>query len=65
MLSLVEELDDEVRTQKEYFEKRFLEELTEDLEDQILLHDIKIYSLTKPDTKERCTDDPKRMLSKY
>ena len=38
MLNLVEELDDEVRIQKEYCEKR-LEELVQVLEDQILLYD--------------------------
>ena len=46
-LSLVEKLDDKVRTQSEYRETR-LEEIIQRLDDQILLQDIKIYAPKKP-----------------
>ena len=65
MLNLIEELDDEVRTQGEYYEKRLLEELSEDLENQILLHDIRIYSLTKPEIKGRCGSEPEGIPTEY
>ena len=45
ILNIVEELDDEVRTQKEYFKARLFEELAQDMEDQILVNDTKIHAL--------------------
>lgn len=61
-LSLVEKLDDKVRTQSEYSETR-LEEIIQHLENQTLLQEIKFTHQRNQGATERCWDDPKGTLS--